>query len=93
EIADIFRSNSLKNGFLPIAIDEAPHEWLMENPGAEVRIDVQESSLTLPDGSTVNYPIDDFARYCLLEGIDQLGYLRKHLDDIQTFEEKRTWKP
>lgn len=93
EIADIFRSNSLKNGFLPIAIDEAPHEWLMENPGAEVRIDVQESSLTLPDGSTVNYPIDDFARYCLLEGIDQLSYLRKHLDDIQTFEEKRTWKP
>lgn len=93
EIADIFRSNSLKNGFLPIVIDESPHEWLMANPGAEVRIDVQESSLTLPDGTTVNYPIDDFARYCLLEGIDQLGYLRKHLDDIKTFEEKRTWKP
>ena len=93
EIADIFRSNSLKNGFLPIVINEVPHEWLMANPGAEVQIDVQESSLILPDGSVVNYPIDDFARYCLLEGIDQLGFLRKHIDDIQTFEEQRTWKP
>ena len=93
EIADIFRSNSLKNGFLPIVIDEASHEWLMANPGAEVQIDVEESSLTLPDGSVVNYPIDDFARYCLLEGIDQLGFLRKHIDYIQIFEEQRTWKP
>ena len=93
EIADIFGSNSLKNGFLPIVIDEAPHEWLMANPGAEIQIDVQASTLTLPNGSTLNYPIDNFARYCLLEGIDQLVYLRKHLDDIQTFEDKRTWKP
>ncbi|MDG2375405.1 MAG: 3-isopropylmalate dehydratase small subunit [Woeseiaceae bacterium] len=93
EIADIFRSNALKNSFLPIVIDETPHEWLMANPGAEVQIDVQESSLTLPDGAVVKYPIDDFARYCLLEGIDQLGFLRNHIDDIQTFEEQRTWKP
>jgi 3-isopropylmalate/(R)-2-methylmalate dehydratase small subunit len=93
EIADIFRSNSLKNGFLPIVIDEEPHRWLMENPGVEVSIDVAASVLTLPDGTTVNYPIDEFARYCLLEGIDQLGFLQKYMDDIKSFEDKRSWKP
>lgn len=93
EIADIFRSNSLKNGFLPIVIDPEPHQWLMENPGAEVNIDVERSVVTLPDGTAVSYPIDDFARYCLLEGIDQLGFLRKHSDDIQIFEDERSWKP
>jgi len=93
EIADIFRSNSLKNGFLPIVIDEKPHAWLMANPGAEVNIDVEKSVLTLPDGTTVQYPIDDFARYCLLKGIDQLGFLLKHAADISKFEEQRTWKP
>lgn len=93
EIADIFRSNSLKNGFLPIVIDEESHQWLLENPSAEVTIDVASSTVTLPDGRTVDYPIDDFARYCLLEGIDQLGFLQKHADDIKTFEEQRSWMP
>ena len=93
EIADIFRSNSLKNGFLPIVIDSGPHRWLLDNPGVDVNIDVEKSVLTLPDGTAVSYPIDEFARYCLLEGIDQLGFLRKHADDIKTFEDQRTWTP
>ena len=93
EIADIFRSNSLKNGFLPVVIESGPHQWLLDNPGAEVNIDVEKSVLTLPDGTAVSYPIDEFARYCLLEGIDQLGFLRKHADDIKTFEDQRTWTP
>ena len=93
EIADIFRSNSLKNGFLPVVIDEKPHQWLIDNPGVEVTIDVATSTVTLPDGSNFSYPIDDFARYCLLEGIDQLGFLQKHSGEIQTFEEERPWKP
>ena len=93
EIADIFRSNSLKNGFLPVVIDTEPHQWLMDNPGAEVNIDVKKSVLTLPDGTAINFPIDDFARYCLLEGIDQLGFLRNHADDIKSFEDQRTWMP
>ncbi len=93
EIADIFRSNSLKNGFLPIVIDEESHRWLLENPAAEVTIDVARSTVSLPGGRTVEYPIDHFARYCLLEGIDQLGFLQKHADDIQTFEEQRSWTP
>ena len=92
-IADIFRSNSLKNGLLPIVVDEDTHAWLIENPGAEVRIDVAKSTLTLPDGRAVKYPIDGFARYCLLEGIDQLGFLQQHDEQITQFEENRSWTP
>ena len=90
EIADIFRSNSLKNGLLPIVIDAQTHNWLMQHPGAEIEIDVTHSTVTLPGGHTVSYPIDAFARYCLLEGIDQLGYLEQHGDTIRAFEEARS---
>ena len=92
-IADIFRSNSLKNGLLPIVVDEETHAWLLENPGAAVTIDVAASTLTLADGRSVSYPIDSFARYCLLEGIDQLGFLLQHDDQIGNFEETRSWTP
>ena len=93
EIADIFRSNALKNGLLPIVVDEATHAWLLEHPGSEVSIDVASSTLSLPNGRKLSYPIDVFARYCLLEGIDQLGFLQKHEADIRRFEEQRPWKP
>jgi len=93
EIADIFRSNALKNGFLPIVIDEEPHAWLIENPRVEIHIDVENSIIALPNGGTVAYAIDDFARYCLVEGIDQLGFLQQHDADIRKFEEHRPWKP
>ena len=93
EIADIFRSNSLKNGFVPVVVDEDTHSWLLDNPGVELEINIADSSVALPDGRTVPFPIDDFARYCLLEGIDQLGFLQKHLDEIVAFEEQRPWKP
>jgi len=93
EIADIFRSNSLKNGLLPIIVDDDTHTWLLANPGAEVTIDVESSTLNLPDGHSVSYPIDNFARFCLLEGVDQLGFLQHHMNDILMFEEKRTWTP
>ncbi|MDJ0919375.1 MAG: 3-isopropylmalate dehydratase small subunit [Woeseiaceae bacterium] len=93
EIADIFRNNSLKNGLLPIIVDEETHAWLIANPGAEVSIDIAASTLTLPNGKTVTYPIDAFARYCLIEGTDQLGYLQSQLDAIESFEERRAWTP
>ncbi len=92
-IADIFRANSLKNGLLPVVVDKDTHAWLLEHPGASVSIDVAESTLTLPDGRSVGYPIDAFARYCLLEGIDELGFLKQHEDDIRRFEEARSWTP
>jgi 3-isopropylmalate/(R)-2-methylmalate dehydratase small subunit len=93
EIADIFRNNALKNGLLPIVIDADTHAWLLVNPGAQVSIDVAASTLTLPDGRAVSYPIDAFARYCLLEGIDQLGFLCQQEPRILAFEESRAWKP
>ena len=92
-IADIFRSNSLKNGLLPIVVDEDTLRWLLDNPGAELDIDVAASTLALPDGRSIGYPIDAFARYCLLEGIDQLGFLRQHIDAIEQFEKERPWTP
>lgn len=93
EIADIFRSNSLKNGLLPVVVDTETLAWLLANPGAELSIDVDTSTLTLPTGRVVHYPIDAFARYCLLQGIDQLGFLQQNLAAIEKFEEQRTWKP
>lgn len=93
EFADIFRNNSLKNGLLPIIVDVDTHEWLMANPGVELRIDVEASRLELPGGRAIEYPIDAFARYCLTQGIDQLGYLLQQSDAIATFEETRAWRP
>ena len=93
EIADIFRSNALKNGLLPIIVDDDALDWLLNNPGADLSIDVESSTLSLPDGQKITYPIDSFARYCLLEGIDQLGFLRQQLGAIERFEETRSWKP
>jgi 3-isopropylmalate/(R)-2-methylmalate dehydratase small subunit len=93
EIADIFRNNSLKNGLLPIVVDADTHAWLLANPGAEVSISVPDATLILPDGNRVSFPIDDFARHCLVEGVDQLGYLQQQAAQISEFEERRQWKP
>ena len=93
EIADIFRNNSLKNGLLPIVVDAEVHDWLLQNPGIEVDIDVTASTLTLPDGNAIHFTIDAFARYCLVEGIDQLGFLQQRLEQIEKFEDERSWTP
>ncbi len=93
EIADIFRNNSLKNGLVAIVVDPDTHQSLLDNPGIELSIDIESATITFPDGSTVAFPIDGFARHCLLEGIDQLGFLRQQLPAIEAFEEARTWQP
>lgn len=93
EIADIFRNNALKNGLVPIVVAKEDHRSLLDNPGATVEIDVAGATLTMPDGKIVEFPIDGFAKYCLVEGIDQLGFLQQHLDPIAKFEETRAWKP
>ncbi len=89
EIADIFRSNALKNGLLPIVLDAAVIDELLANPGITLEINVAASTVTLPDGRSYTFPIDGFARTCLLEGVDQLGYLLKHTASIQMFEDSR----
>ena len=93
EIADIFRNNALKNGLVPVLVDRATHEYLLENPGIDIAIDIRRSTLTLPDGASIEFPIEAFARHCLVEGIDQLGYLQQQLDRIRSFEEQRSWMP
>ena len=89
EIADIFRSNSLKNGFLPLVIDKENHAWLMANSGAQVEINLETSALSLPNGKQVKFEIEGFARYCLLNGVDELGYLQNQLDKIKQYEAAR----
>jgi 3-isopropylmalate/(R)-2-methylmalate dehydratase small subunit len=89
EIADIFRSNSLKNGFLPIVVDQASSDWLVANPGAEVTIDVAATTLTLPTGTHVKFPLEDFSRYCLLNGVDELGFLLDRSAQIDAYEQRR----
>ena len=86
EIADIFRNNSLKNGLLPIVVDEATHAWLLAHPGAEVEVDLETRCLRLPDGKAVEFPLEPFARYCLMNGVDELGFLLSKLPDIEAFE-------
>ena len=93
ELADIFRNNSLNNGLVAIVVDETAHTWLLDHPGAEIVIDVEHTTITLPDGQVVAFELDGFARYCLVEGIDQLGFLQRQLENIESFEEARPWKP
>ena len=87
EIADIFRSNSLKNGLLPIVVDEHTHRWLLDNPGAQIRIDLETNTVTLPGGATIEFSIERFARYCLLNGTDELGFLLQQSDATTKFEQ------
>ena len=88
EIADIFRNNSLKNGFLPVVVETGIHGWLLENPGVEVSLDVESRSLSLPDGRVTEFPLESFSRYCLLNGVDQLGFLLSRTGDISRFESR-----
>ena len=77
--ADIFRSNSLKNGVLPIVVDPATHARLFElvasDPDAELTVDLAEQGVLLPDGTTIDFDIDPFAKAMILAGTDELGYL------------------
>ncbi len=89
EFADIFRANSLKNGLVPVLADEATAAWLLANPGAEVTIDLESSTLALPNGTRVTFPIEPFARYCLMNGVDELGFLLKQAPAIEAFERRQ----
>jgi 3-isopropylmalate/(R)-2-methylmalate dehydratase small subunit len=86
EVADIFRGNALKNGLLPVTVDESIAAWLLAHPGAGVTIDLESATLALPTGVSVVFQIDAFARHCLLHGIDELGYLRGKLPEIERYE-------
>ncbi|TMA15484.1 MAG: 3-isopropylmalate dehydratase small subunit [Deltaproteobacteria bacterium] len=86
-IADIFRANALKNGLLPVIVDKATHEVLLASPGMRVSIDLESCSLAFGD-ARVSFPIDPFARRCLLEGVDELGFLMAQDDAIAAYEKE-----
>jgi 3-isopropylmalate/(R)-2-methylmalate dehydratase small subunit len=88
-IADIFRNNALKNGLVPVVVGEAVYQKLVGAPGQSVTISLQDQTLTLSDGTRASFPIDPFARYCLLNGVDELGFLLAQEDAIAAFEKSR----
>ena len=88
ELADIFCSNALKNGLLPVIVDEDTSAWLLAHPGVEVTLDVAAGTLTLPTGAAVPFPLGAFDRHCLLKGVDELGYLLDRRAAIAAFEQR-----
>ena len=88
--ADIFRSNSLKNGILPIVVDRATHAKLFEilaaDPDAALTVDLAEQGVLLPDGSTIDFDIDPFAKRMILAGTDELGYLLSKDAELEAWE-------
>jgi 3-isopropylmalate/(R)-2-methylmalate dehydratase small subunit len=88
EIADIFRSNALKNGLVPVVVDEGTGAWLVAHPGAEVTLDIGNATLSLPNGARVQFPLEAFARHCITQGVDELGFLLAHHAEIEAFEQR-----
>ena len=90
--ADIFRNNSLKNGLIPIIVNQEAHKMLFdyveEVPKAEFTVDLASQTLSFPNGS-VHFPIDPFSKACLLNGVDELGYILNFEKEIAAFEERR----
>ncbi len=88
--ADIFRNNALKNGLLPVVVSEGAHQELVtdleRDPDGEVVVDLESQTITFPGGRAESFPIDSFSKYCLLEGVDQLGYLLNRLSLTEAYE-------
>ncbi len=91
--ADIFRNNALKNGLLPIVIEGSVHKRLCDTvlaqPTAELRVDLESQTIMLPDGADFRFPIDGFAKSCLLNGTDELGYLLRFEKKITEYEQSK----
>ena len=87
--ADIFKGNSLKNGLLPIIVPVDVHKELLASPGAVLKVDLANQTLHLPNGKAVQFPIDPFSKECLMEGVDELGYMLKQDAAIKAFEATR----
>jgi 3-isopropylmalate/(R)-2-methylmalate dehydratase small subunit len=92
--ADIFKGNSAKNSLLTIVVPADAHKKLFAalaaDPAATVTVDLEQQKLTLPDGTAVTFPVDEFAKQCMLNGVDELGYILKQEDAIKAYEAKRT---
>ena len=87
--ADIFRQNALKNSLLPVVAPRDVHGWLFANPEARVSVDLAAQVLILPNGRRVEFPVEPFAKHCLLEGVDELGYILAQEAAIAAYEAAR----
>jgi 3-isopropylmalate/(R)-2-methylmalate dehydratase small subunit len=88
--ADIFRGNALKNSLVPIVVPPGVHTDLLKSPGIILKVDLETETLVFPDGRKVEFEIDSFAKQCLLEGVDELGYMLKQEPAIAAYEAHRT---
>lgn len=89
KLADIFRNNSIKNGLLPVVVDDETHAWLLENPEQEVHISLESCEIRFANDGAAKFHLDEFARYCLMQGIDELGYLLAQDEHIRRYEAGR----
>jgi 3-isopropylmalate/(R)-2-methylmalate dehydratase small subunit len=91
--ADIFKQNSLKNSLLPIVVPRDIHRKLFDavaaDPTYRLKVDLEAQVLLLPDGTRVEFPVDEFAKHCLLQGVDEMGYILQQDDAIRAYEAKR----
>ncbi|HEY0926473.1 3-isopropylmalate dehydratase small subunit [Brevundimonas sp.] len=88
-IADIFTSNALKNGFLPIVVDQATWDDLAAHADQPITIDLETSTIQRGNAAPVAFAVESFARQCLLDGVDTLGWLQARLPAIEAFERRK----
>ena len=88
--ADIFKGNALKNALLPVTVPRDVHAWLFAHPESAVTVDLEARCIILEDGRSVEFPVDEFYRHCLLEGVDELGYILQQEEAIRAYEATRT---
>ncbi|MEM6640526.1 MAG: 3-isopropylmalate dehydratase small subunit [Pseudomonadota bacterium] len=93
QIADIFRSNAQKNGIVPILVNDEIHQWLLTHPDVAVTVDLESMTLRLPGARQVEFELDPFARHCLMQGVDQLGFLLAQTSDVDAFERDQPLTP
>ena len=89
DIADIFKSNALKNGLLPVTVDMETHQRLLASPGAEVTVNLETETVMMADGGKTSFSVEPFARRCLLDGVDPLGHLMNQTAAIEAYERAR----
>lgn len=89
QIADIFKNNALKNGLLPVVVDEKTYGDMCQNIDKPITINLENNTLHYGAHHQVTFVVESFARFCLLKGVDQLGFILSHTDDITAYEQKR----
>ena len=92
-IADIFRSNALRNGLLPVVVGEAEWASLAAAPDGDIVIDLEASVVVAPEGERIPFAVEPFGRFCLLNGTDPLGFLVSRTDAIKAYERRDPWSP